>query len=534
MSRKSGARRADQIHVDLSWLIDLINGSPGLDSRARAGRMGATFFVAGGLLVAATVWVLPASEMRRPLLGVACFSIAIGPVLALLPWHHLARAWTLVPAIIGLTLITLAGAVVPGAIEIYVPMYLIPFVYIGLTQRPGRALMLSPLAVLSFAVIAFGATEWTDTTTHEFAIVLPLAVVIAELLAQRTLRHEQAERNIERLLEAVIAMGDVESEEETAALVAELANSLIGADSTVVMVAEDVRSTRFTNKGQRGVDALPGQVKIDIVNEASGVGIAIKAGQTVFVPDADSSPLVSPKLRDLTHARSMVFMPLPGEGNYLGAVVSTWTRKHRRLDHYAQRAAELLSAEAGGTLERVRRSTKLRLEAETDDLTGLYNRRTLSRFLDGMSHGDAVVLIDLDHFKNVNDELGHAAGDDTLRLFATAMKQVVRDEDCVARYGGEEFVLVLNNAGERGATAMLKRLSALWNEFAPPTTYSAGVAVFEPGESPALALARADAALYRAKTNGRDRVEVASDHGSAQPGATWIEATTGEHARIEL
>jgi diguanylate cyclase (GGDEF)-like protein len=520
--------------MDLSWLLDLINGSPGLDPRARAGRLAATFFVASGLLIGATVWFLPEGILRRPLLGVACFSIAMGPVLALLPWHHLGRVWTLVPAVLGLTLITLAGAVVPNAIDVYVPMYLIPFVYIGLTQRPGRALMMSPLATGSFALIAFGAPNWTDATTHEFAIVLPLAVVIAELLAQRTLRHEQAETNIERLLEAVIELGDVDSEEATADLVAALANSLIGADSTLVMVSEEVRSSRFANKGQRGLDVGPGELKIDIETEPSGLGIAIKARQTVFVPNADTSLLVAPKIRSLAEARSMVFLPIPGEGGYLGGIVSSWRRKHRRLDHYAQRAAELLTEEAGRTFERVRQSRKLRMEAETDALTGLYNRRTLSRFLDAMNHGDAVVLIDLDHFKKVNDQLGHAAGDDTLRLFATAMRQVVRDEDCVARYGGEEFVLVLKNAGERGAISMLKRLSVLWTEFAPPTTYSAGVAVYEPGESPAIVLARADAALYSAKTNGRDRVEVSSAGGSVDPGATWIEPTTGEHSRIQL
>jgi diguanylate cyclase (GGDEF)-like protein len=520
--------------MDLSWLIDLINGSPGLDPRARAGRLAATFFVAGGLLIGATVWFLPEGILRRPLLGVACFSIAMGPVLALLPWRHLGRVWTLVPAVIGLTLITLAGAVVPNAIDVYVPMYLIPFVYLGLTQRPGRALMMAPLAAGSFALIAFGAPNWTDATTHEFAIVLPLAVVIAELLAQRTLRHEQAETNIERLLEAVIELGDVDSEEATADLVAALANSLIGADSTLVMVSDEARSSRFTNKGQRGLDIGPRELTIDIETEPSGLGIAIKARQTVFVPNADTSLLVAPKVRSLAEARSMVFLPIPGEGGYLGGIVSSWRRKHRRLDHYAQRAAELLTEEAGRTFERVRQSRKLRMEAETDALTGLYNRRTLSRFLDAMNHGDVVVLIDLDHFKKVNDQLGHAAGDDTLRLFATAMRQVVRDDDCVARYGGEEFVLVLKNAGERGATSMLKRLSALWTEFAPPTTYSAGVAIYEPGESPAIVLARADAALYSAKTSGRDRVEVSSAGGSVDPGATWIEPTTGEHSRIQL
>jgi diguanylate cyclase (GGDEF)-like protein len=252
------------------------------------------------------------------------------------------------------------------------------------------------------------------------------------------------------------------------------------------------------------------------------------------VSDTADNPIVNPTMARLTKARSLAYLPLPGEGHYLGAVVACWTRRKTRLDHYAQRTAELLSAEAGRTLERVRRATKLRQEAETDALTGLYNRRSLSRFLDSMNHEDAVVLIDLDHFKGVNDRLGHAAGDETLSLLATAMRQVVRDGDCVSRYGGEEFVLILKNAAERGAVSMLKRLKSLWNEFAPPTTYSAGVAVYEPGETPAIVLARADAALYRAKTNGRDRVEVSHNDGNVEAAATWVQAETRQRTSIDL
>jgi diguanylate cyclase (GGDEF)-like protein len=520
--------------VDTTWLIDLINGSPGADPRSRAGRVGATFFVAGGSLVIATVWFLPQDVVRRPLLAVGVLSIVLGPILALLPWTRLNRKWTIVPALLGICIIALGGTLVPSAIGAYLPMYCIPFVYTGLTQKPGRALMLAPLAGASFALIAFGAPHWSEATTHQFSIILPLAVVIGELLAQRTLRQEQADSNIEQLLEAVIAMGEMSSEEAAANLVAGLAHTLLGADSTLVMVAQEPGSTVFTNVGQQYVDVVVGEVKIDIATEPSGIGVAIRAGQTVFVSDAASNPMVNQGRTRQMNAQSVVFLPLPGEGHYLGAVVACWTRRKMRLDHYAQRTAELLSAEAGRTLERVRRATKLRQEAETDALTGLYNRRTLSRFLDSMNHGDAVVLIDLDHFKGVNDRLGHPAGDDTLSLFATAMRQVVRDGDCVSRYGGEEFVLVLKNASERGALSMLKRLNVLWTEFAPPTTYSAGVAVYEPGETPAIVLARSDAALYRAKTNGRDRVEVSRNDGNVDAKATWLKAETREHTTIDL
>ena len=520
--------------MDTTWLIDLINGSPGADPRARAGRIGATFFVAGGALVIATVWFLPQDVVRRPLLGVGVLAVLLGPILALLPWTRLNRAWTVLPAILGICVIALGGTLVPSAISAYLPMYCIPFVYTGLTQRPGRPLMLAPLAIASFALIAFGAPHWSEATTHQFSIILPLAIVIGELLAQRTLRQEQADTNIEQLLEAVIAMGEMSSEDAAANLVAGLAHNLLSADSTLVMVAEHQGSTVFKNVGQQNIAMPLGEVKIDVATEASGIGVAIRARQTVFVSEAEGNPMVNANMVRLTNAQSLVFLPLPGEGDYLGAVVASWSRRRRRLDHYSQRTAELLSAEAGRTLERVRRATKLRQEAETDALTGLYNRRTLSRFLDAMSHGDAVVLIDLDHFKGVNDKLGHAAGDDTLSLFATAMKQVVRDGDCVARYGGEEFVLVLKSATERGAISMLKRLKSLWTEFAPPTTYSAGVAIFEPGESPAIALARADAALYRAKTNGRDRVEVSLNDASVDSAATWLEADARGHTTIGL
>lgn len=345
--------------VDLTWMIDLINGSPGLDPRARAGRVGATFFVAGGALVLATVWFLPEEVFRRPLVGVGLLAIACGPVFAFLPWTRLSRAWTIAPAVIGVTIITLGGVLVPSAIDAYLPMYCIPFVYTGLTQRPFWPLMLTPIVSISFGVIALASPHWSEATTHQFAIVLPLAILIGELLAQRTLRQEQADTNIEQLLEAVVAMGEMSSEEAAANLVAELTRTLLGADATMVMVAEQQGATRFVNIGQQKVAIGLGEMKIDVGNEPSGIAVAIKAGRTVFVDDAESSPIVNPRMLRLTNAKSMVYLPLPGEGDYLGAIVGYWTRRRRRLDHYAQRTTEILSAEAGRTLERVRRASKL-------------------------------------------------------------------------------------------------------------------------------------------------------------------------------
>jgi diguanylate cyclase (GGDEF)-like protein len=154
------------------------------------------------------------------------------------------------------------------------------------------------------------------------------------------------------------------------------------------------------------------------------------------------------------------------------------------------------------------RTSELERVADTDPLTLLENRRRYDRALATMEPGDAVVLLDLDHFKAVNDRHGHQAGDAALCRLAEAMRSVTRSIDCVARYGGEEFAMVLARAGVRGAQDVLARLRREWqpDEVA---TFSAGIAVHRINEEARTTLARADGALYEAKANGRDRVEVA-------------------------
>jgi diguanylate cyclase (GGDEF)-like protein len=155
------------------------------------------------------------------------------------------------------------------------------------------------------------------------------------------------------------------------------------------------------------------------------------------------------------------------------------------------------------------RTNHLERIAETDPLTALGNRRCYERALTSMQPGDAVVVVDLDRFKRVNDVHGHQVGDDTLQQFADAMRSVTRDSDCVARYGGEEFAMVLARGGVSGSQDVLRRLCDEWNEAV--TTFSAGIAVHREGESSKATLQRADSALYEAKANGRDCIEVAEN-----------------------
>ncbi len=167
---------------------------------------------------------------------------------------------------------------------------------------------------------------------------------------------------------------------------------------------------------------------------------------------------------------------------------------------------------------------RIQLLATHDELTGLTNHRAATermreelalrrRQLQGAQPLLAVVLIDIDHFKRVNDELGHAAGDEVLRRFAAACQQVVRTGELLARWGGEEFLLVMPAAGGAQAVAAAMRLREQlrrtgFDDIKPglAVSFSAGVAECASGDELEAAIARADAALYEAKRGGRDRV----------------------------
>ena len=193
------------------------------------------------------------------------------------------------------------------------------------------------------------------------------------------------------------------------------------------------------------------------------------------------------------------------DGTEIGLVIAMWASNRRQLPASARQAAELLSDEAGRMFQRMRDSAALVHDAETDPLTELANRRTFQRALEVMQPGDALVIVDLDHFKKVNDRYGHQVGDNTLRLLASCLRGTARQVDCVARYGGEEFAMVLPEAGASGAKSLLRRVRREWVACDGRTTFSAGIAVHEEGRSSRDTLRLADEALYAAKENGRNR-----------------------------
>ncbi|SDT22413.1 GGDEF domain-containing protein [Actinoplanes derwentensis] len=184
-------------------------------------------------------------------------------------------------------------------------------------------------------------------------------------------------------------------------------------------------------------------------------------------------------------------------------------------DNDRRRALEHANAQLHtqlATIERLR--SDLAEQANRDHLTGLHNRRHLMTTLSGMLASGrplSFALVDIDHFKQINDRYGHTTGDDVLRQVAQRLSVVARPGDLVARYGGEEFAIVLADCGIDEATARVdevRRAVKAGDSGAAAVTVSAGVTASTTAHDIRELIHTADMALYAAKESGRDRVHV--------------------------
>lgn len=201
----------------------------------------------------------------------------------------------------------------------------------------------------------------------------------------------------------------------------------------------------------------------------------------------------------------------------------------RTVEDDRRRLAELNAALQKQAAETEMLYAKLREQALRDPLTGLYNRRYLFEIAPGMlelarRQGSpvCVVLLDLDHFKLLNDTYGHHAGDLVLQRFSALLTQMLRRSDVVCRHGGEEFVAVMPDIDTAGAEVVIGRLleafqsqqTEMGKRRLPRGSFSAGIAVFpRNGHTLEQLLSRADRGLYSAKNQGRARIEMAPGTG---------------------
>ncbi|WP_369601148.1 GGDEF domain-containing protein [Hahella sp. SMD15-11] len=201
------------------------------------------------------------------------------------------------------------------------------------------------------------------------------------------------------------------------------------------------------------------------------------------------------------------------------------TRSQRASTSDIQASVKTMADEIRALRKEVER---LHQEANTDPLTRVANRRAFDIALDNAIasaklNGQplSVVMLDIDYFKKVNDTHGHLVGDKVLRFIASVLRRQTKGKDTVARYGGEEFAIIMPETPLQGAEAATENIrraiaaqvlhDSVENQHIGHVTISAGISEYVYGEEPDTLVSRADAALYRAKQNGRNRVEVADE-----------------------
>jgi diguanylate cyclase (GGDEF)-like protein len=259
----------------------------------------------------------------------------------------------------------------------------------------------------------------------------------------------------------------------------------------------------------------------------SELALAIRAN-TILVRDAqhwrlDRTSVAHTQERWVARPRALAALPLHGSTGVIG-VLAVWSSRARSLDPAALQLLHLMSPYAALHLEHAHAFGRLRETAERDPLTHLRNRRAFDEILAGeviryerYGRPLALMLLDVDHFKSINDQFGHEVGDEVLRRIARLIAAGVRDADTPARMGGEEFVVLLPETTLAAAADVAERIRSAvnalkieWHSSPVPVHISIGVsAAPERVGHPHQLISSADSALYRAKAAGRDRVVLA-------------------------
>jgi diguanylate cyclase (GGDEF)-like protein len=221
---------------------------------------------------------------------------------------------------------------------------------------------------------------------------------------------------------------------------------------------------------------------------------------------------------DLKTGDPTLVIPLRAHKEVVGSLVMVGSAA---FEDEAVRLMMLLAGQAAISVQHAQALTELRVRATTDTLTALDNRATTELKLNQSvarcrrnNQELAVMILDLDHFKGINDTYGHPAGDMVLRQVARLLEDCKRVNDSVGRFGGEEFVLILEDTGDAGARLVADRIRQRIAGIQFPstqgnfsTTASIGFAICgRDGKTVTELLKRADQALYQVKNNGRNQV----------------------------
>ena len=301
--------------------------------------------------------------------------------------------------------------------------------------------------------------------------------------------------------------------------------ALLDADGAALIIYDGPDRLRY--KLFYGVEQINQQSigKFSFSAREGTVGHVLTTGRYLFTQDYPNSENAMPAFIN-AGLRSNLVLPLPGPTGFIGAIAISWIyREAAPLAETSLAIAEMFAALIGSAVYREELQNKLEELSLTDPLTGLPNRRMLMvRLAEAQKRACrnqtlmALAVLDLDGFKAINDQLGHAVGDQKLLASSVAIRTAIRDIDLLARFGGDEFVVIVEDLkSPQEIKAILDRIVRAVDGHVNVShdlykvTASLGATVYPIDfEEPMVLLKHADEAMYLAKRNGGNRIELAS------------------------
>jgi diguanylate cyclase (GGDEF)-like protein len=456
------------------------------------------------------LWVLAMVAVA----GASLFGFALNwPLLFEAGWgERVLYAWSA----LDILLVTVLCAITGGPTSVGSGFYVLTTIFFAASYPARGQICLFLLSATSYLTLAL---SWPTPAPADLVFGVVAVAAMAWFMAAFLARERDQE-----MVKHLEALSLAEHRAELLGVVARTASDITTFDSELAMagVTDSLVGLGFDlaafdvleedgaySRRRHGRGLLEGTSSEPLASGLGLVGLVREANATVVLEDYRDHPMAEGSLRALG-LRLALGAPVQVGGRLRAVLIGGLTRS-TRLSRPDIEVFELLAVQIGRSLENAGRfeeehaAVAQAMEASRrDELTGVGNRRHANALLGSVRPNDAVVLLDLDHFKAINDRHGHAQGDLTLVQLAAHLRSQLRDADDIARFGGEEFLIVLRAVGG-AALGAASRLIESWRRTGPAATFSAGVAAHT-GDVPAeMTLKRADAALYAAKTLGRDR-----------------------------
>ena len=381
---------------------------------------------------------------------------------------------------------------------------------------------------VTVGVLVADRLEIQAFTGNEPQLLAGFAALAAEAIqrVRASLGREELDAEFKAVYPISQRLATLSRESDVRELLLRSSRHVAGLDGAAVVMTDE-RDTRYVVEAATGwpADYLKREVALD---ERTWAAWVLRSAEEAYLLDhvaghENGMPILVLD-EGAGRTESLLAVPLRARNRTLGALVLTGPRG--AFDASARRVLEILANQAAATIQLIKDREQQRQLAVRDGLTGLYNRRAFNELLaSAIANEDrreggrlGLVLLDIDHFKKLNDTFGHPAGDAALFSLARLLVQHLRKGDQAARYGGEEFVVILPGSDHERSMQAAERLrqALAKHRFVHdgsriPLTASLGVAVWPvDGREPDALLSSADRGLYAAKQGGRNRVVAAS------------------------